>query len=138
MPTMESFRRWADGLYLVAFGIAFIANGVISLGKPDFWNAVTPFDYAAVWTYSAALLLAGPATLILASRAGARDLGVAGWIVAAGAVTASVANALEDAFHLGGFGPFTSWACSSSASANSGSACGWRETAAGPSPASRY
>ena len=102
---MTSRRRSIQGLYLVVVGIAFAVRGVIALGDPDFWNAVSAFDYAAVWTHSLALLLIAPALIILVhqARAGRAAIVVAS-IMAAGAVLCAVANGIEDGLHRKDFG----------------------------------
>lgn len=102
---MAARRRSIQGLYLIVVGIAFAVRGVIALGDPDFWNAVSAFDYAAVWTHSLALLLVAPALIILVhqARAGRAAIVVAS-IMAAGAALSAVANGIEDGFHLKDFG----------------------------------
>jgi hypothetical protein len=52
-------------MYLVVVGLAFGVRGVISFQDPDYWEPVTVLDYASIWTYSLALVLAGPALMIL-------------------------------------------------------------------------
>lgn len=102
---MASRTRLIQGLYLVVVGIAFAIRGVIALGDPDFWDAVSVFDYAAVWTHSLALLLVAPALIILVRRAQAgRAATVVAWIMAAGAALSAVANGIEDGLHLKDFG----------------------------------
>jgi hypothetical protein len=98
---MASRLRSIQGLYLIVVGIAFAVRGVIALGHPDFWDAVTTFDYAAVWTHSLSLLLVAPALIILVRRAQAgRAATVVAWIMAAGAALSAVANGIEDGLHL--------------------------------------
>ena len=59
-----------QGAYLIAVGIAFGVCGVITLQDPVYWGtSSTRLDHAAVWTYSLALLLAGPALIILVRQA---------------------------------------------------------------------
>jgi hypothetical protein len=102
---MSSRSRLIQGVYLIFVGLAFSVVGVIALGDPRYWDATTPFDYAAVWMHSSVLLLIAPALILLVREAKAgRATTVAAWIVAAGAVLASVANAIEDGFHLKEFG----------------------------------
>lgn len=102
---MASRTRLIQGLYLVVVGIAFAIRGVIALGNPDFWDAVSVFDYASVWTHSLALLLVAPALIILVRRAQAgRAATVVAWIMAAGAALSAVANGIEDGLHLKDFG----------------------------------
>lgn len=94
-----------QGLYLVLVGVVFVVEGMIMLGRPVYWDAVTSFDYAAVWTHSLVLLLVAPALIILVREARAgRAATVVAWMMAAGAVVSAVANAVEDAFHVEGFG----------------------------------
>lgn len=102
---MASRRHSIQGLYLIVVGVAFAVRGMIALGHPDFWNAVTTFDYAAVWTHSLALLLVAPSLIILVRRAEAgRAATVIAWIMAAGAALSAVANGIEDGLHLKDFG----------------------------------
>ena len=86
---MSSRARLIQGMYLTFVGLAFAVVGVITLGDPRYWDATTPFDYAAVWTHSLVLLLVAPALIILVRRArGGTAATVVAWIVAAGAVLA--------------------------------------------------
>lgn len=102
---MASGSRAAQGLYLIAVGIAFGGVGLIMLGDPQYWDAITAFDYAAVWAHSLALLLAAPALIILVRQAQAgKPATVVAWIVAAGALLSAAANVIEDALHLKDFG----------------------------------
>jgi hypothetical protein len=102
---MSSRSRRTQGLYLILVGAAFAVEGVIQLGHPAYWDAVTDFDYAAVWTHSLVLLLVAPALIILVRQAQAgRAATVIAFIMAAGAVLSGFANAVEDGFHLKSFG----------------------------------
>jgi hypothetical protein len=102
---MSSVGPLVQGVYLIAVGIAFGVCGVITLQDPIYWEPVTGLDHAAVWTYSLALLLAGPALVILARQARAgRAASYLAWIMAGAAVIAAVANAIEDGFDQEGFG----------------------------------
>ena len=93
-----------QGVYLIAVGIAFGVCGVITLQDPVYWEPVTRLDHAAVWTYSLALLLAGPALVILVRQArAARAATTLAWIMAGAAVLTAVANAIEDGFDQEGF-----------------------------------
>jgi hypothetical protein len=98
---MSSRSRWIQGLYLIVVGAAFTVRGAIGLGDPDYGDAVTAFDYAAVWTHSLSLLLAAPALIILVHQAQAgRAATVVAWIMAVGAALSAVANGVEDGLHL--------------------------------------
>ena len=102
---MSSRSRRFQGLYLIVVGVAFAVRGAIALGDPDFLDANTAYDYAAVWTHSLALLLVAPALIVLVRRAQAgRAATVVAWIMAAGAVLSAVANGIEDGLHLKDFG----------------------------------
>lgn len=102
---MAPRRHLLQGLYLVVVGGAFAVRGAIALGDPDFWNAVSAFDYAAVWMHSLALLLVAPALVILVRQAQAgRAATVVAWIMAVGAALSAVANGIEDGLHLKAFG----------------------------------
>jgi hypothetical protein len=102
---MASRRRSIQGLYLIVVGVAFAVRGVIALGHPDFLDAASALDYAAVWTHSLALLLVAPALIILVRRAQAgRAATIVAWIMAAGAALSAVANGIEDGLHLKDFG----------------------------------
>ena len=102
---MSSVGPVVQGVYLIAVGIAFGVRGVITLQDPVYSEPVTGLDYAAVWTYSLALLLAGPAFVILVRQARAgRAASNLAWIMAGAAVLTAVANAVEDGFDQEGFG----------------------------------
>ena len=102
---MSLRSRSIQGLYLVLVGVVFVVEGVIILGHPTYWDAVTPLDYAAVWTHSLVLLMAAPALIILVRQAQAGGAATAvAWVMAGGAVVSAIANAIEDAFHVEGFG----------------------------------
>ena len=93
------------GVYLILVGVAFGALGVISLQDPDYWEPVTVLDYASIWTYSLALVLAGPALIILVRQARAGQGATAlAWIIAGAAILTGVADAIEDGFDQEAFG----------------------------------
>lgn len=99
--------RVVRGSYLITVGLTFAIQGVIALQDPDYWEPVTRLDYAAVWTYSLALLLLAPALLILVREAQAGQTAITvAWIMSGAAVLTAVANAIEDAFDLKGMGVF--------------------------------
>jgi hypothetical protein len=102
---MSPVWRVVQGLYLIVVGIAFGVQGVIMLQDPDYWEPVTDLDHAAIWAYSLALLLAGPAFVILVRQARAsRAAFNLAWILAGAAALTAVANAVEDGFDVQGFG----------------------------------
>jgi hypothetical protein len=75
------------------------------LAHPDYWDPVTAADFFAVYAYSAAWLLTGASLLILRETAHpARPLSAVILAVAAGSALAGVANGVEDALGVAGFG----------------------------------
>lgn len=97
--------RVVQGAYLLVVGVAWCVYGVISLQDPDYWDPVTVLDHASIWMYSLALVLAGPAFIILVrqARAGKGATAVA-WILALAALVTGVGNAIEDGFGQEAFG----------------------------------
>jgi hypothetical protein len=92
------------GFVLLAGG-AVAVRSAIGLQDPDYWNPVTPLDYAAVWWHSAALLgSAGVAWLVAWLARPDRRSAVAAALGGASLVVAAAANALEDALGMKGLG----------------------------------
>lgn len=65
---------------------------------------MSPIDYLAVWSFTAALLLTGPAVVYLSRLSPSRSVRVIALVAGAGAVLAGFANAAEDALRLPGTG----------------------------------
>ena len=85
-------------------GVAWAIRALIGFAEPAYYHPVTPLDWAAVWLFSVALLLLAPAVILLSRIPSARSTRTIGWVIAAGAVMAGVANALEDGFGYRAFG----------------------------------
>lgn len=101
---MTARHRSFLGAYLVCVGAAWAIGGAIATQGPEYWDAVTALDYAAVWTYSLALLMSAPALVILVRQAHAgRAATIVAWLMAVAAVATSMANAIEDGLHLKAF-----------------------------------
>jgi hypothetical protein len=76
------------------------------LFDPDYWDPVTAADFVAVYSYSAAFLLTAASLLILREAVRpAPELSAAILVVAGACVVTGIANGLEDALGLKGFGP---------------------------------
>lgn len=88
----------------VAAAAAWAVSGLVSVTQPSYWDPVTMLDWAAVWSYSAALLLLAPAILLIARLTPGRPITAAAIAVAGGVVAAGGANALEDGFGVKAFG----------------------------------
>jgi hypothetical protein len=90
--------RAADAAMIVA-GVNFMARGLMDLGHPDFANAVTPFDYAAV--FGTTLAMYGLALGLGLLAVGGELTGPArriAWVPVAAFALSGTANLLEDAF----------------------------------------
>lgn len=75
------------------------------LFDPDYWDPVTSADFFAIYSYSAALLLTSASLLILRGAVHpASELSKAILVVAGACVVAGIANGIEDALGLRGFG----------------------------------
>jgi hypothetical protein len=82
-------------LWLLAGGARAAASSIL-LANPSYWDPATTLDWAAVWLFTAALLLLGPSVLALARLTPSRSTMAAAVVIAIGAIAAGVANALED------------------------------------------
>ena len=85
----------------IACGIAWAFRSVLELYAPEYYDPVSTIDYAAVFGYTAALILSGPAVLLLARLARSTPTLIAATTVAIAAIVAGVANTLEDALDVG-------------------------------------
>ena len=103
---------WSDlglaaGVIIVALtGVTWAARSLQGvLFNPDYWNPVTPAAFFSVYLYSAAFLLTGASMLILRDvTREAPALTTPILVVAAACVVTGVANGIEDALGLRGFG----------------------------------
>ncbi len=92
-----SVARGLQAALVVAFGVAWAIRSAIGLQDPQYWHPATPLDYAAVWTYSAALALSAGVIWLTGWLARAhRPSVVSALIVGAGLLITAVANAFED------------------------------------------
>lgn len=99
-------RIFQAGLVLLTAAL-LIVRTMIGLQDPDYWNPVTPLDYAAVWWGSAALLGAASVGWLLGWLARAdRPSGVAAMVGGAGMALAAVVNVFEDGFGMHELGTF--------------------------------
>lgn len=82
---------------IVAFGLTWAVRSAIGLQDPQYYHPVTALDYAAVWTYSAALVLSAGVIWLTGwlARLHRPSAGIA-LIVGAGLLLAAIANAFED------------------------------------------
>jgi hypothetical protein len=98
---------WLVRLAVLALsGLAWAVSSLhLVLNHPDYWDPVTAADYFAVYVYTVAWLLTAVSVLILreVARPGRAD-STAILIVAAGCAVAGVANSIEDALGVRGFG----------------------------------
>jgi hypothetical protein len=75
------------------------------LFDPDYWDPVTANDFVSIYLYSIAWLLTAGSLLILREVARpARDLSTAILVVAGACLMTGVANGIEDAIGVSGFG----------------------------------
>jgi hypothetical protein len=91
---------------LVLTGLAWAARSLQAiLLDPDYWEPVTANDYVSIYLYSLAWLLTAASLLILREVARpARDLSLAIVAVAVACLATGVANGIEDALGVSGFG----------------------------------
>ncbi|MEO5885046.1 MAG: hypothetical protein ABIQ58_05975 [Candidatus Limnocylindrales bacterium] len=89
----------------VTMGLSWAGRTLLEFTGPQYYHPVTTLDFVAVWSYSLALGLLGLAVLLLArdARAG-RSVMIAALVTGLAALTAAVANGLEDGAGLPGFG----------------------------------
>ena len=85
----------------LACGLAWAFRSVLELSSPEYYEPVAPIDFVAVFGYSVALFLAGPAMLLLARLSSSTAVLIPAVVVAASAVLAGVANTVEDALDIG-------------------------------------
>ena len=87
-------------------GIAWASRSAIAFTPTNYQDPGTILDWAAVWTYTAALILLAPSVLLLGRLAGSRSVDAVATVTAIAAIVAGVANLLEDGLgmtHLGVF-----------------------------------
>ncbi len=96
-------------------GAVWAVRSLMEFGSPDYWEPVTPFDWAAVWLYSIAWLLMAPSLLSIGRSASSRRAMAVAVVASIGALIAGGANALEDGFGISSMGAwyvlgfFTAW-----------------------------
>lgn len=90
-------RRLLVAAGLVLWVSAWATRSVITTFDPDYWNPVTDVDFAAIWTYSAALGMSAVVGWMLAWL-GRADRAVVRAGIATGIAfaIAGIANGLED------------------------------------------
>lgn len=89
-------------LYL-AMGLAWAGRTILGFARPQYYDPVTPVDFAAVWSYSLALGLLALGVPLLARDAHAGRLSMVAAIVTGSAAgIAAVANGIEDGFGVAG------------------------------------
>ncbi len=106
-------QGWSEVGFLVRLGIVVLTGvtwAVYSvqaiLFQPDYWDPVTAADFFAVYAYSAAWLLTAASLLTLREVARPEPaLSSAILVVTVACAVTGVANGLEDALGLRGFGP---------------------------------
>lgn len=77
-------------------GLAWATSSLVQLADPQYWDPRTTLDYLAVYTFGLAWLLLSLAVALLARLLAERRIVVVAGIIAATAVTAGVANIVED------------------------------------------
>ncbi|MFH8249583.1 hypothetical protein ACH3VR_04355 [Microbacterium sp. B2969] len=108
--TASAARRCSDTILRmarvvwVATGMAWAFRSLLDLLSPRYFHPVSPLDYLAVWSFTAALLLTGPAVVCLSRLSWSRSVRVIAIATGAGAVLAGLANAAEDALRVRGIG----------------------------------
>lgn len=101
-PAVHVVAAVVTPVLLAITGTAWIARGVIGLASPTYYAPVSTLDFAAVWTFSGALLLTAASFAALLRTWSERDpaVGIAALAGMVAAVAASIGNALEDAFDV--------------------------------------
>ncbi len=96
-----SLVRSVQAALVIAFGITWAVRSAIGLQDPQYYDPVTALDYAAVWTYSAALALSAGVVWLTGWLARThRPSALSAMVVGAGLLVAAVANAIEDGFGM--------------------------------------
>lgn len=85
-------------------GLAWASRSLMALADPDYWEPASALDWSAVWLFSIALVLLAPSVLLMARLAPTRLVVTCATIVAIGAVSGGVANALEDGLGMPSLG----------------------------------
>lgn len=94
--------RWMVALVVAD---AWALRSLLGLADPVYYHPVTAIDYAAVYSYSLALLLQPLGLALLYTLSGRRrSVGIVVVILAVAAVVTAVANLLEDGFAMKGLG----------------------------------
>ncbi|MBF8290085.1 MAG: hypothetical protein HW391_1053 [Chloroflexi bacterium] len=93
--------RVLQSTLVVAFGISWAIRTWIGLQDPQYYHPVTSLDYAAVWTYSVALVLSSGVVWLIGWLARShRPSALTALIVGAGLLVAAIANGFEDGFGM--------------------------------------
>lgn len=96
-------RDWA--IIPAVVGLAFGARALLWLGGPAYWDPASLLDWLAVVGWSLALLALVPGTWLLVAMVGPlRPVVLSGSLVVTMALTAAVANLLEDGLGIELFG----------------------------------
>jgi hypothetical protein len=98
-----SIERAPFGPLAIVSGAVWIALGIVRLADPTYWSPESRLDYAAVGLFSAALLTLGLCLIrVNVSLSGLTRR--AGQAAGFGAIVVSLANLIEDGFHVAAFG----------------------------------
>jgi hypothetical protein len=81
-------------------GLTWAIRSMQELAKPDYYEPVTPFDWAAVVSFSMAWLLSAAAVLLLARDVRGSTVLLVGVVFAIAATVTGVANLIEDGLDL--------------------------------------
>lgn len=102
----SSFGFLSRVAILALTGVAWAARSLQAiLFDPDYWDPVTANDYVSIYLYSAAWLLTAASVLILREVAHPeRGLSAVILVVAVACTVTGVANGIEDALGVSGFG----------------------------------
>ena len=78
-------------------GLAWAGRSLLELARPNYYDPVSPLDWAAVLSFSLAWLLSALAVLLLCRDLGAAPVRAIGLLFAIAASVAGLANLVEDA-----------------------------------------
>lgn len=92
-------------VWLLAGG-AWATRSILEFAEPDYWNAVTALDFAAVWLSSACWLILAPAVILIGRLSPSHPPRTTAVVVAGAAVLAGVANGIEDGLGVSSWGSF--------------------------------
>lgn len=85
-------------------GWLWATRSLLEFADPDYWNAVTALDFAAVWLSSACWLAFAPTLILLGRIVPTRPARVASVVLASAALLAGVANGIEDGLGVKSWG----------------------------------